>query len=24
VTFGYDNKVIMSAQDDAGWKVIEF
>jgi hypothetical protein len=23
-TFGYDNKVIMSAQDDAGWRVIEF
>ena len=24
VTFGYDNKVIMSVQDDAGWRVIEF
>jgi hypothetical protein len=24
VSFGYDNKVIMSAQDDAGWRVIEF
>lgn len=23
-TFGYDNKVIMSVQDDAGWRVIEF
>lgn len=23
-TFGYDNKVIMSVQNDAGWRVIEF
>lgn len=23
-TFGYDNKVIMSVQDNAGWRVIEF
>lgn len=23
VTFGYDKKVIMSVQDDAGWRVIE-